>query len=72
MKTRIKIVSILCLLTFAASCTTLKPFERIYVDDVSMGMGATSGESFGYYVQSIREGGVTAGSGKSGGGCGCN
>ena len=72
MKTRIKILSIISLMTFIASCTTLRPFERIYVDDVSMGMGATSGESFGYYVQSIREGGVTAGSGKSGGGCGCN
>lgn len=72
MKSSIKILTIVCMMAFIASCTTLKPYERIYVDDVSMGMGATSGESFGYYVQSIREGGVSAGSGKSGGGCGCN
>jgi len=54
------------------SCTTVKPYERVYIDDAQMQMAASSGETFEYYVESIREGGVSAGSGKSGGGCGCN
>ncbi len=37
-----------------------------------MQIGIHSGEAFEHYVESIREGGAHAGSGKSGGGCGCN
>lgn len=72
MKNIVKTTFIVCILVVAASCTTLKPYERIYVDDASMQMGISSGESFQYYVESIREGGISPGSGKSGGGCGCN
>ena len=59
-------------LLFMGSCTTVKPYERVYVDDSMMQMGISSGEAFEYYVESIREGGTSAGGGKSGGGCGCN
>lgn len=54
------------------SCTVVKPYERIYVDDAMMQMGVYPGQAFEYYVETIREGGVSAGGGKSGGGCGCN
>jgi hypothetical protein len=70
MKIKIVLFSCICLNFF--SCTTLKPYDRIYVDDPTMQLGATSGEAFENYVESIREGGASAGSGKSGGGCGCN
>lgn len=54
------------------SCTSLKPYERVYVNDPEMQMGTDSGGQFSNYVQSIREGAATAGSAKGSGGCGCN
>ncbi|MBS0001008.1 MAG: DUF4266 domain-containing protein [Cyclobacteriaceae bacterium] len=72
MGNRFKITVAIFILTLLGSCATLKPYERVYVDDASMQIGAMSGEAFEYYVQSIREGGASAGRGKSGGGCGCN
>jgi hypothetical protein len=55
-----------------ASCTTLKPYERIYVNDPQMQMGNTAPKNFENYVHSIREGAIPTGSSKSSGGCGCN
>ena len=72
MKKQIKTVIAIIMMFCLASCTTLRPYERVYVDDFYMKMGANSGEAFEFYVESIREGGGSAGSGKSGGGCGCN
>lgn len=54
------------------SCVNLKPYERIYVNDPEMRMESDAGKNFGYYVYSIREGAVQAGTPKAGGGCGCN
>lgn len=53
------------------SCVSLKPYERIYVNDPDMQMGADAGQHFGHYIHSIRESGLPAGSQTSGGGCGC-
>ena len=72
MKTRIKLFLSIAVLIIMGSCTTLKPYQRVYVDDTAMQIGIHSGEAFEHYVESIREGGAHAGSGKSGGGCGCN
>ena len=55
-----------------SSCTTLKPYERIYVNDPDMQMGGTSAAAFEKYTQTIREGSVTADGQKGSGGCGCN
>jgi hypothetical protein len=72
MKISIKLFPVVFAFCVLGSCTTVKPYERVYVDDAAMQMGVSSGEVFEYYVESIREGGISAGSGKSGGGCGCN
>jgi len=72
MKNRVKIFLLTSVVCLTGACTTIKPYERIYVDDSAMRMGASGGEAFEYYVESIREGGAQAGSGKTGGGCGCN
>jgi len=72
MKITIKLFLVGFALQALGACTTLRPYQRVYVDDAVMQMGASSGEAFEYYVESIREGGISAGSGKSGGGCGCN
>jgi len=62
--------SLLCILL--SSCTTLKPYERVYVNDPDMQMGTTSAAAFEKYTQTIREGGITADGQKGSGGCGCN
>ena len=72
MKNSIKLFLVGFALLAVDACTMVKPYERVYLDDAVMQMGASSGEAFEYYVESIREGGISAGSGKSGGGCGCN
>jgi len=54
------------------SCASIKPYERIYVNDTEMKMESDAGSSFRTYVYSIREGATPAGRRKSSGGCGCN
>lgn len=53
-------------------CSTVKPYQRVYLNDAEMRMGSTSGRAFMDYVHGIRTGGVIAGTKKSTGGCGCN
>ena len=60
------------LVTTFASCASLKPYHRIYVNDPEMQMGMTPGAGFEKYVQSIREGASDASGSKGNGGCGCN
>jgi len=65
----------LCLvsgLLLAQACATVKPYQRVYLNDAEMQMGSTSGRAFMDYVHGIRTGGVIAGTKKSTGGCGCN
>ena len=66
-------ILIICILIiFLQSCTALKPYQKIYVNDPEMQMGVTSDKAFENYVETIREGSVIPGSKKTGGGCGCN
>ena len=66
----------LIFLTFVAisfaGCKTLKPYEKVYVNDPQMQMGNSAPKNFDNYVHSIREGAIPTGSSKSSGGCGCN
>lgn len=55
-----------------SSCATLKPYERVFVDDPDMQMSLDAGLSFQQYIQSIREGSTPPSSAKGSGGCGCN
>ncbi len=74
MSTSIKVVGlVLFSLFFMASCaTTLKPYERVYINDPEMQLSVGADVKFGYYQHSIREGAVEAKGQKGGGGCGCN
>jgi hypothetical protein len=54
------------------SCASVKPYERIYVNDPEMRMEVDAGSGFRSYVYTIREGATPAGRRKSSGGCGCN
>ena len=60
------------LVLLVSSCVTVKPYERMYLNDSEMEMGSSEGVIFENYVHSIREGATSAGDTKSGGGCGCN
>lgn len=67
-------LAIICGLLLAAgtSCVSLKPYEKVYVNDPEMQMSASSRQNFHNYIQSIREGSTSPAGTKSSGGCGCN
>lgn len=54
------------------SCQSVKPYQRVYINDPEMQMGSNAGKKFEEYVESIREGATQAAGTKSSGGCGCN
>ncbi len=70
MKAKFIIVALIYFMS--TGCQTLKPYERIYVNDPQMQMDNSAGRNFENYVHSIREGATPPGSAKSSGGCGCN
>ena len=67
-----KLIFLLLAGLFLSSCETLKPYERVYVNDPLMQMGNSAPKNFENYVHTIREGSIPTGSSKSSGGCGCN
>jgi len=70
---RIKSSFILLFITLmASSCATIKPWDRVYLNDPQMQLSHSTGMNFSNYVHAVREGGIPAGSTKSSGGCGCN
>jgi len=72
MKRLTRFISLLLLTVMISSCATVKPWERVYLNDPQMQLKHTTGKNFSNYVHSIREGSIPAGSTKSSGGCGCN
>lgn len=54
------------------SCQTVKPYQRVFINDPEMQMGSNAGKKFEDYVENIREGATQAAGTKSSGGCGCN
>lgn len=57
---------------FFSSCTTVKEFQKIRLNDSEMILGNRKIEKTELSFQGYREGASGANSGKSGGGCGCN
>jgi hypothetical protein len=70
MKNKLWLLWLLC--WGLAGCKTVKPHERVYLNDPEMQLGTTSVQGYERYIQSIREGAVPPGTTKSSGGCGCN
>lgn len=56
----------------AASCTTVKEYQKSKLNDSEMTLANRKVEKTELGFQSYREGASGANSGKSGGGCGCN
>jgi hypothetical protein len=55
-----------------SSCQSVKPYQRVYLNDYFMKMGIRPMDKFGEKVQAYREGSSGGGTGKDSGGCGCN
>lgn len=70
-----KIKGLLVAIIFLASlssCTVLKEYEKVYVNDEEMLLSSRSLERFEMTFQIYREAAAGANGGKTGGGCGCN
>ena len=57
---------------FLSSCVTVKPYQKMYLNDGEMVTAPKKVERPEISFQSYREGASGANGGKSGGGCGCN
>lgn len=55
-----------------SSCQSVKPYQRVYLNDYFMKMGIGPIDSFAEKVQAYREASAGGGTGKDSGGCGCN
>ncbi|MEW2921396.1 MULTISPECIES: DUF4266 domain-containing protein [Flavobacteriaceae] len=63
---------LLFLVLFSSSCVAVREYEKVYVNDVEMQLGARPSERFETNFQIYREASSGANGGKTGGGCGCN
>ncbi len=54
------------------SCRSVKPWQRVYLNDEAMQTGTRSVEKFPSSVHTNREASTGGGTGRSSGGCGCN
>ena len=72
----IKIINIALLLLVSSmimiSCATVKPYQKMYLNQEDMELTNSKLEVFEINFQTYREGAAGAVGGKVGGGCGCN
>ena len=55
-----------------SACVSVKPYQKVFLNDEDMDLGIRSIESYESEFESYREGASGANGGKVGGGCGCN
>ncbi len=67
-----KLVVLAFVLVLSTSCTVVKEYQKVYINDPDMVLSATKMERFETNFQVYREAAAGANGGKSGGGCGCN
>ena len=58
--------------SFFTACTTVKEYQKNYINDSEMVMGNRKIEKTENSFQTYREGASGGNGGKTGGGCGCN
>ena len=67
------LTTVVCVLLFVSvSCRTVKQYQKMYLNDAEMKLGARKIQKTEQNFQIYREGASGANGGKSGGGCGCN
>ncbi len=67
-----RVLTIIMLALALSSCTVVKEYQKVYINDPDMILSATKMERFETTFQVYREAAAGANGGKSGGGCGCN
>lgn len=67
-----RIIIVCSLLVMLGSCTVVKEYQKVYINDPDMELAAQKIERFETSFQVYREAAAGANGGKSGGGCGCN
>ncbi len=55
-----------------SGCSTVKPYQKMYLNDPCMMLANNKLDYFEVNFQTYREGASGANGGKTGGGCGCN
>ena len=55
-----------------SACESVKPYQRVYLNDRDMKMGSLGAKQYEDYVHAYREGATGGGGKKNSGGCGCN
>lgn len=64
--------TLLLIIFLLAACESVKPYQRVYLNDHEMKMGVAGARKYEENVQAYREGAIGGGGGKTSGGCGCN
>ena len=66
------ILFLFSLASLVSSCVSVKPYQKMYLNDSEMELSTKKSEKFEQNFLLYREGASGANGGKSGGGCGCN
>lgn len=69
---RMLVAFLLVLISLTVGCTSLQPYEKMYLNDLDMILAHQKIEVFEINFETYREGASGANGGKVGGGCGCN
>lgn len=67
-----KPLAVLMIILLFSSCTTVKEYEKVKLNDPDMSLSQKKIDRFETSYQVYREAAAGANGGKSGGGCGCN
>jgi len=67
-----KILTLIAFLILLSSCTVVKEYQKVYINDPDMKLSNSKTQRFETNFQVYREAAAGANGGKSGGGCGCN
>lgn len=67
-----KILTLIVLSIWLSSCTVVKEYQKVYINDPDMKLSSKKTQRFETNFQVYREAAAGANGGKSGGGCGCN
>ena len=70
--TRLATIAGLAATAAISGCKTVKPYQRIYLNDANMRLGKADIDKFDESVHTYREGASGGGNGKASGGCSCN
>lgn len=68
----VKAMFFLMVLLLSSSCVAVREYDKVYLNDAEMQLGARSSERFETNFHIYREASAGANGGKTGGGCGCN